>query len=193
MALAISDKVQSPEIFNQGLQTVTDGVLQSDPTTVGDSLEKFQGTDFPGGDIANPASFPDPQTGVTALALADKQFQPLQAELSNPELNVNAELTSLSPFLRTPISQFLSPNVEGVAANAGKSGEEILGDTILDTQSSLDDLMQEASTLDPSTKEGQQRLAQIQLEFQQKSRTLQILSQMLNDFQTLMKQIIQNL
>jgi hypothetical protein len=193
MALApISDRLSSPEVFNTGLQSVTDGILQSDPAIAGDTLEKFQGADFAGGEVANTASFPDPASAISRQRTFDPSLATLQTAVTDPNLNVSRELGGISPLLSS-FSTFLPTAVEGVAANAGKSGEEQLGDAILDTQSSLDDLMQEASTLDPSTKEGQQRLAEIQLEFQQKSRQLQIMSQILADFQQLMKQIIQNL
>jgi len=192
MTLAISNSIQSPEAFNSGLQTVTDGVLQTDTKTALDSLEQFQPADDPGGEIAPPASFPDPATGITTLALADPKFSALKTAVLNPDLNVNQELLGLRSKLDIPFSQLISTSVEGVAANATKSGEELLGDAVLNTQSSLDDLMKRASEIDPSTAEGQKELAQIQIQFAQLSRQLQALSQMLKDFQDLMKQIINN-
>jgi hypothetical protein len=112
-----------------------------------------------------------PATGeVQQQLVADTSSAPVQRLLTSP----------VTRFDFTPVGLELS------------SGESAMGGRIVNLTSSLDDLMQRASTLDPSTKEGQAELAQIQLDFAQAQRFLQSLSQLMESFNQLQKSILQN-
>ena len=98
---------------------------------------------------------------------------------------------------QTPVVQraFSSPLSRLSFAATGlntSSGESAMGGRIVNLTSTLDDLMQRASSIDPSTKEGQADLAQIQLDFAQAQRFLQSLSQLMASFNELQKSILQN-
>lgn len=132
----------------------------------------------------------------SASAVGTTAAPPETIEGDSPATGEEIQQAATATSAETPVARVLSAPISrfnfSAATLTSGSGEAVMGNRIVDLTSSLDDLMQRASSIDPSTKDGQAELAQIQLDFAQAQRFLQTLSEMMDSFNQLQRTIIQN-